>query len=175
MMNNLLDEEIQEQIKENITQYNLHIDKKESKKAIMSTVGSSLLLLGIIGYCFNNKSTLDMLVDKWYFGIITILFLGIGLYYNYAELRHLFVYQKKDIKFEKNKLQFINKWNYVDLDLKKVKSVKVFKKNKKPNVLEVTNNEGKVVANIYLKGFSYTEINKFMTYVKQNNPKIVFC
>ena len=148
--------------------YELELDKQSSKKYLMSAIGWIAVLIAAAIYLFADKS---LLTNLW----VTIPTVGIifvlGVY-NLAEIRHFIAYKNKPIQLKEDNILFINKWNYEEVDINKIRTIKIYKKKAMPNLLELKDENNKVIANIYLKGFSYTDINKFLVFLKENNTKI---
>lgn len=107
--------------------------------------------------------------------IICSIILFIYYSYNIAEILHIIVYWTNPLKLTTETLSYltINK-NYKNINLNEVYTITIYKKRKKPNLIEFKDKNNKSLGTVYLKGFSYTHTNKLLAKIKHEHKQIIF-
>lgn len=134
---------------------------------------SKLSLFGIIAIIFGNVMFQGI---PWWakalFGV-GVLFLGILIYYDLKYIRGLkkhpfMIYPERKVfryynEFEGNK----------EIDITKIREIKIYYKQKEPNVIEMHIDNQKDTENVYLAGFDIPTINEMLQDMLSINPEIV--
>ena len=151
--------------------YTYYIEEKEKKNSLLKSIG--LVFIPIILFFLFKKEISFMEMNRF---ILILVIISVFLYYLYQiyEIIHILNYYKDPITIQVNKLRYKEKLNtYNEIDLSNAYTLKIYKKNKRPNLIEIMDRNEKILGTVYLKGFSYKDVNRLIVNIKDKNKQII--